>query len=214
MRQRSWLYDRVDKAIILAMFSTARAAFGAPPPPVDVVIPETAPRRIFAVEWNPLPLVTIGKLSANLVIVPVDHHALVLSPFYAWTTTAPIFVFDDNGNPSQLPEQRFTGYGGELGYRYYSRQGGPRGLFVGPSFILGSFVATAANGTKTSFLDYGAAADIGYETLVADRVALSLGAGVQYTATSKSIPSQQFPAQLYANSLVRPRLLFALGWAF
>jgi hypothetical protein len=192
----------------------ARPGFAEPPPPVDVVIAQHPPRRVFAVEWNPLPLVTIGKVSANLLFVPFNHHAIILSPFYAWTTTAPIFVFDDRGNATQLPQQKFSGYGTELGYRYYFEDGGPRGFFLGPSLIAGSFVATAENGTETSYLDYGAAADIGYETLVAERVALSLGAGVQYTTTSKSIPHQQFPAQLYANDLVRPRLLLALGWAF
>jgi hypothetical protein len=200
--------------VVACVGLAVRSGFAAPPPPVDVVIAQNPPRRVFAVEWNPLPLFTIGKLSANLLFVPVSHHAVILSPFYAWTTTAPIRVFDDMGTATQLPQQKFSGYGAELGYRYYFEEGGPRGFFLGPSLIAGSFVATAQNGTDTSYLDYGAAADIGYETLVAERVALSLGAGVQYTTTSKSIPHQQFPAQLYANDLVRPRLLLALGWAF
>jgi len=50
--------------------------------------------------------------------------------------------------------------------------------------------------------------------LIADRVALSLGGGLQYTATSESIPSQQWPAQIYANNGLRPRVLISAGYAF
>ena len=181
---------------------------------VRVVDPPPPPRRI-SIEWNPLPLFTIGRASGNVVFVPFDHHALVLSPFYAWSKTEPIYVIDASGTPiRQLPEQHFRGFGAELGYRWYSGRGGPRGLFVGPSLVLGSFTASAADGTDTSYLHLGVAADIGYQVLVADSVALSLGVGVQYTTPSKSLPDQQFPADLYANALVRPRVLSSLGWAF
>ena len=117
------------------------------------------------------------------------------------------------------PERRFRRRSSaasavEIGYRYYFGQGGPRGLFLGPSLILGAFDAKAQNGTSTSYADFGLAADIGYQVLVADRVSLSLGAGLQYTATSKSIPDQQFPAEIYANDGLRPRVLASLGWAF
>jgi hypothetical protein len=92
--------------------------------------------------------------------------------------------------------------------------GGPRGFFAGPSFALASITATAANGTETSFLDYVLGADIGYEALVGDRIAVTLGVGAQYTFTSKTIPNQQPPANIYANSGFEPRLLAALGCAF
>ena len=215
-------------ALVAVVATVARPALGeprrelaqptrdvAPEPVVDVAVHEAPPpRRHLAIAWNPLALLTIGKLSADVVVAPVAHHALVLSPFYASTTTAPIAVFDDAGNGTQLPAQRFRGYGGELGYRYYAGDGGLRGLFVGPSLIVGTFDATAGNGEKSSFLDIGVAADVGYQALVADRVALAIGAGAQYVATSKSLPEQQLPARLYANSGLRPRLLFSMGWAF
>ncbi len=182
---------------------------------VDVVVTDREPpRRIVSIEWNPLALAIISKLSANVVIVPVDHHALVISPFYAHTTTAPIAIFDDAQQPTLLPKQTFAGLGAELGYRYYGGLGGPRGFFLGPSLILGAFKATAQDGTDTSYGQLGLAADVGYEALLLDNLALSLGAGVQYAAPTKSIPSQQYPANLYANALVRPRVLFSLGWAF
>lgn len=171
-----------------------------------------------SIEWNPLALL-VNRISLSAIIVPVDHHALVLNPFYASTTTYSIALFDDEslqtGQPSaKLPAQTFQGFGGEIGYRYYTGEGGPRGLFVGPSLILAGMTANAQNGSQTSYFDFGIAADIGYELLVVDSVALAVGAGLQYSAPSKSLPNQQFPADVYANSRVLPRALASIGWAF
>ena len=195
----------------IALVATA-VAHAEPPPAVDVHIADASPRRWVSIEFNPLSLV-IGKVSASVVLVPVSHHALVLSPFYASTTTNPIYVFNDEGMSTQLPQQTFSGFGGELGYRYYAGHRGPRGFFVGPSLIVSWMTATPQNGDKTSYVDYGFALDIGYELLVGDAVAVSLGLGGQYTTPSKSIPAQQFPADVYANSRVFPRALFSIGWA-
>jgi hypothetical protein len=183
--------------------------------PVDVVIRPAAPvHRTLLIELNPLPLLTIGKLSVNAVLTPGEHHALVLAPFYAWASTEPIYTFDAAGNSTQLPRQHFSTVGGELGYRYYFGTGGARGLFLGPSVIVGAVKAAAQDGAVTRFWDLGLAADVGYQMLVADRVALGVGAGLQYTATPTSVPAQQFPAELYANAGLRPRLLLSAGWGF
>ncbi len=199
--------------------------------PVDVAIIEPAPaRRLVALEWNPLPLFVmhtgtrpsdpgrpaqggLGKLSANVVIAPLEHHAIIVSPFYVLTRTTPITIFDADANPTRLPIQTFSGYGTELGYRYYSGRGGLRGFFAGPSLIFGAFTATAENGSKTPYLDYGFAVDAGYEALVVDRVALSLGAGLQYTTPDKHIPEQMLWAKVFANSVVLPRFLVSVGYA-
>jgi hypothetical protein len=202
-----------------------------PTGPVDVAVTdEVPPRRYVAIEWNPLPLFTmhtgvrpsdpgrpkqggLGKLSANIVVAPCEHHAVVISPFYVLTRTTPIQIWDDQLNATQLPIQTFRGYGTELGYRYYTGRGGLRGLFLGPSLILGAFTATAENGQKKPYLDYGVAGDVGYQALVLDRVSLSLGAGLQYTTTSKSIPEQMLWAKVFANSAVFPRVLISVGYA-
>ena len=198
----------------IAVLATDRTSVAQPAASMDVVIRDPSPpRRLLALEWNPLPLVTLGKLSANVVVVPIDHHAIVVSPFYASASTEPIYVYDDAGNPTQLPRQLFRGFGTEIGYRYYAGLGGPRGFFAGPSLLLASFKATAANASQTRFSDLGFAADIGYEALIADGLAISLGGGLQYVTTSTSIPDQQFPAQVYANRGLRPRFLVSLGWA-
>jgi hypothetical protein len=216
---RSFPSPKLVAAVVVATAaSTIRVAAAQPPPPadtpVDVVLHDTPPpRRLLSVEWNPLSMI-VGKYSANVVIAPVDHHALVLSPFYVSTTTYPIYVFDDQGNSTQLPTQTFSGFGGEIGYRYYTGLGGPRGFFAGPSLILAGMNAKAQNGSSTGYLDYGVALDVGYEMLVVDCLALSLGAGVQYTTPSTTIPSQQFPADVYANGKLAPRALASIGWAF
>jgi hypothetical protein len=204
---------------LAALAMTEPVAMADPPAPVDVVLHETPPpRRLLTVEWNPVALI-LGKWSANVIVVPTEHHSLVLSPFYVLTTTVPIYVTDASSTASnpfgtQLPQQTFEGFGGEIGYRYYLGHEGPRGFFAGPSLLLASMTAKAQDGSRTSFWDYGLAVDAGYQALVVDRVAISLGAGAQYLATSTSIPKQQWPAKVYANGAVLPRVLVAIGYAF
>jgi hypothetical protein len=202
-----------------ATVTMVRTAVAEPPPPVDVVLREAPePHRTLTVEWNPLALF-IDRLSANVVVVPGDHHGLVLSPFYTWASTVP-YATNIDGQGNALPytlnvlSQSFKGFGGELGYRYYLGRGGPRGLFAGPSVLLADITATAGNGSQTSFVDVGVAGDVGYEALVGDVVAISVGGGLQYTFVGKSIPDQQLPASIYANSRLYPRLLLAMGYAF
>ncbi len=184
-------------------------AFG----PVDVSVPERTPsRRVFALEWNPVALF-IDRLSATIEIAPVDHHTLVLSPYYFNTRTGSFPSASGDTLVAHL-SQRFEGVGGEIGYRYYAGYGGPRGFFAGPSFILAGVKATDGNGAQTSLMDYGVALDIGWQALVADDWVVSLGGGAEYLFTSKSVPDQQAPAAYYANSGVHPRALAALGYAF
>lgn len=219
----------IGMLVVTAMTTTvttrARADAAERPSPIDVALHDpTPPHRLVTVEWNPLTLF-IDRFSVDVVIVPGDHHGLVLSPFYTWASTSPYATnIDSNGNaltdaagnPITLNvlAQTFKGFGGELGYRYYFERGGPRGFFLGPSLVLAAITATAGNGTQTSFVDLGVAADAGFQALVADAFSVSVGAGLQYTTPSKSIPDQQLPASIVANSAVRPRLLLSLGYAF
>jgi hypothetical protein len=217
-------------AVAVVSMATTASALAEPAPqeapqPPDVAIHQTPPpHRTFTVEWNPLSLF-LDKWSFNVNIVPGNHHGLTLSPFYVNNTTLPWSTgIDANGNPLTRPNgqpytlnvlpQRFEGFGGEIGYRYYTGLEGPRGLFAGPSILLAPFTATAANGTKTNFFDLGFAVDVGFEALIADTVALSLGGGLQYTIPSKSLPTQQDPASIYANQKLYPRMLLSLGYAF
>jgi hypothetical protein len=201
-------------AVLLAS-AAARAETPAAGEAVDVKLPVEAPaRRYFSLELNPLPLITISKASLNVSFAPAEHHAITFSPFYSWAQTEPIALLDAQGNPTvRLPHQSFTGFGAELGYRYFLGRGGLRGFFAGPSLILGHFTAAAENGDQVPFWDVGFAADAGWQTLIADRLVVSLGAGVQVLLQDRSIPAQSFPARIYANGGVLPRLLLAVGWA-
>ncbi len=204
-------------ALVVAIPSIALA--DEPEPVPSVAVPKLAPpaRRV-ALELDPFPfLAGVGKLEAELVVVPVDHHALVIAPYFTYTKTAPIYVFDSSGNAMQLPEPIFRGPGVELGYRYYSGLGGPRGAFIGPSLIFAAIFEKQGqygDGSTTNFYDLGLAVDAGYQALVADKVALAIGVGVQGTITTQTIPDQQYPAKLYANNGIWPRLLLSIGWAF
>jgi hypothetical protein len=186
------------------------------PGAVDVrIAPAPVPRRWLSVEWNPLPLFTLSKASLNVAFAPAEHHALTLSPFYSWAQTEPVYLLDAQGNPTvRLPHQTFDGFGAELGYRYYSGAGGLRGFFAGPSLITAHFVAGAENGEQVPFWDFGIAVDAGWQMLIADHLLLSAGAGVQYLFQDRTIPPQSFPARLYANGGVLPRVLLSIGWAF
>jgi hypothetical protein len=197
----------IASAAAASATGSARADVAAP---VDVALREPSPpRRTVAIEWDPVDLL-IARIALNVEIAPADHHAIVLSPFYFYPRTSSF----TNNSGAFVESQTFDGFGGELGYRFYSGVGGLRGFYVGPSVFLLFPKATAGNGAHTSFTDYGAALDVGYQALVVDAWSIGLGAGVQYTWTSESIPRQQMPATVVANRGVQPRIDFAIGYAF
>src|SRR5580692_7349384 len=58
----------------LVCFAPANAAETNP---VDVRIPEAPPpRRVFAIEYNPIALV-IERISVDIEVAPAEHHAVV-----------------------------------------------------------------------------------------------------------------------------------------
>jgi hypothetical protein len=194
-------------AAVVLPTATARADA---PETVDVASHDPAPpRRVLSVEWNPVALV-IARISANIEIAPADHHALVLSPFYFYPVTSSF----TNDSGAIVDRQKFEGFGGEIGYRYYTGRGGLRGFYAGPSVFALFPRLTAGNGTHTSFSDVGAALDIGYQALIVNAWVVSVGGGAQYTWTSASIPRQQMPATVVANRGVQPRVDFSVGLAF
>jgi hypothetical protein len=206
--------------LAIALLTLPAIAHAEDPEPVpDVHVPiEQPPARRIALEIQPLPIITdLGKWTADVVLAPLDHHAVVATAFYTATATAPIVLQGADGSPmTRLPEQIFHGAGFELGYRYYAGSGGVRGWFVGPSLIAVSMFERQGqygDGSHTHYLDLGLAMDAGYHVLVADRVSLGFAVGVQGLVTSKDVPDQQFPAKIYANSGIAPRLLFSIGWA-
>jgi hypothetical protein len=209
-------------AALGAVLTVARVGSAEQPPaatPVDVELKETPPpHRTLTIDWNPLAMF-VDRFSIDAVIAPGDHHALVVTGFYTWASTAEFSTsLDAQGNQLghtlSVPSQSFKGFGGEIGYRYYGGRGGARGFFGGPSFLIDSITArNSYSGDETSFMGYGIAGDVGYEAIVGDTVAVTIGAGLQYTFTSKSIPPQQLPASIVANERLYPRLLLSFGYA-
>lgn len=161
----------------------------------------------FAAEWNPLGAFSGGRISLQLEYVPVTHHAIELSPHFVNTSS------DINVDSTNTAHRRLTGFGGEVGYRYYTGHRGPNGVFVGPSLIGGFYGASLPSGNQ-SFSDIGIAADVGVQTLIADHVVVGGGLGVEYLKVSHDfgdLPSSQ--AQI-ATTGVKPRFLLDVGAAF
>lgn len=156
-----------------------------------------------AITSSPLAYFIAGRIGASASLLLFSHHALELTLFHIALQTG-----SDSNN-------QFTGWGQELGYRYYSGEDGPRGFFIGPSLLLGHYTATPlVGGDQIRYSVPGVALDLGYQALVLDKIVIGLGVGAQYTRPSATLPTQEIPSSTYANAGVRPRVLFALGFSF
>jgi hypothetical protein len=67
-----------------------------------------------AATWNPLGMIVGGRVSFNVEYAPLTHHVIILSPHFA-SPSQRMGVGTDTTS-----EYRFTGAGGEIGYRYYT----------------------------------------------------------------------------------------------
>jgi MYXO-CTERM domain-containing protein len=194
-RRRATLVVSALVALLSARTSRAADEVGAPPPE-----PEPVARRL-AIYVSPLSLL-VDRYGGSLEIMLASHHALEAGAYYVYCAT--------NSDSANL----FEGVGGEVGYRFYLGRNGPRGFYIGPSFLLASMTAVPQAGPSMGYLDLGGALDLGYQALVVDRVLVGLGVGAQYTAATQSLPQQQVPASVYANGGLRPRVSLAIGVAF
>jgi len=169
-----------------------------------------------AIEGNPLSLF-IGRYSANVEFLPALHHAIVVNPHYDSVS------FDTRltvGTDEELSyREGFSGFGAELGYRYYTGREGPNGFFVGPSFLFGFYDARSdiAGIEEKSFTSVGWAIDIGGQGVIGPGIVLGGGFGIQQTRNS--INADQYgelplAAEILVGSGVRPRFLFSIGYAF
>jgi hypothetical protein len=225
--------------------AVAPAPEPAPPPPPPAAAPDWTPpadstksgeggllgaplfqptgeTRHFTLTWNPLTLFAV-RAQLTLEIMLIEHHALELSGFYGGTRTNEVYPNPSDTSHEDALTTLFQGGGGEIGYRWYAGKEGPRGFYVGPSFLLAYYTATPARGAGTpeqmdgatiSYWNLGGAIDAGWQALLADRWVVGLGGGLQYTVPTHSFPAQELPASVYANPGLRPRLSVALGVAF
>lgn len=198
---------------VVAMTSTAHAQ--DPAQPAAAAKPAEAPQKAeeehkkISLEINPL-AATIGRYSLQVEYLPAVHHALVLNPHF---THVPVTA---TVNGKEIDGGSLTGFGGELGYRYYTGTKGPNGFFIGPSFLFSSYSQELA-GKSDSFTAIGGALDIGGQAVIGPGIVIGGGFGLQYTSNSKDIGDTDglnLASAIIAGGGVRPRFLLSLGYAF
>lgn len=194
--------------------ATATATPAAPKEHADDAA--DADRKHFAIELNPLG-VMIGRYSIQGEYMPAAHHALTLNPFFAH---APVTV---TVNGKDIDAGALNGFGGELGYRFYTGSKGPNGFYIGPSVILASYSQSAPSGAAASgsagsdsFMSYGGALDIGGQAVIGPGIVVGGGFGLQYTKTSQDIATENLnlASAVIAGGGIRPRFLASVGYAF
>jgi len=187
------------------------AAAPAPPPGAVLVPIQEAeqPFKQWAIIANPLGIF-MGRYSLQAEYLPALHHAITLNPFYNHT---PIKV-TSNGTEQDLGS--LSGFGAELGYKFYSGKKGPNGFFVSPSFLFASYSSTMTGEPNKSFTSMGGAIDIGGQGVIGDGFIIGGGFGLQWTKTSEDINTENLnvASAVIAGGGTRPRFLFTIGYAF
>lgn len=159
-----------------------------------------------SLELNPVGI-GIGRYSIQGEYMLARHHAVTLNPFF---TSTSIKVND-------VEVGSLSGFGGELGYRFYTGDKGANGFFVGPSVLFASYSSEAIGGASSqSFTALGGAVDLGGQFIIGPGIVLGVGGGLQYTSNSEEINTDNLnlASAIIAGGGVRPRLLFAVGYSF
>jgi hypothetical protein len=196
------------RSAVFAAFSLARAFEPGVAHAED--IDEGIRFKSVALQGNPLGF-AIGRYSADLEYLPEPHHALHLTPFGMYALP---------GVADQL-----TGFGGEIGYRWYSGAHGPHGIFVGASFVAAELEYQHTSSVPppldvsndTQFVELGGALDAGYQVIVLGNLAVGAGVGAQYIVDTIE-PRFEYPNHPWHDLLygwgLRPRALLSIGAAF
>ena len=188
----------------------AAPAAAAEKPQADDDSPEL---KHLSLELNPLGF-AIGRYSIQGEYMLARHHAVTLNPFYAH---APVTV---TVGGKDVDAGSLNGFGGELGYRFYTGSKGANGFFVGPSVLFASYSQSGGVGAGTassdSFTSVGGALDVGGQFIIGPGVVLGFGGGLQYTKTSQDIDTANLnlASAVIAGGGVRPRVLLAVGYSF
>lgn len=167
----------------------------------------------FAITTNPLNLF-IGRYGINFEYQPVLHHGLIVSPHYDHVN-ADVTVL--TATSTITGTDNFSGFGAELGYRFYSGDKGFNGFFASPSLLLASYTANGAtisqDNSSVSFTSIGWAWEVGGQGQIGGFV-IGGGGGMQYTHVSKDYAGLPAAAAIIAGGGWRPRLIMSLGGAF
>jgi hypothetical protein len=181
--------------------------------------------KVMAIEGNVL-AATVGRFSVNVEYVFSRHHAAIVSPHFFYSAPG--------------TKEEIDGGGAEIGYRFYSGDNGPEGVFVGASVLAGQYryntvettiapspIAAGTNGCAaltspgltcdSKYNSYGLAVDAGYQLLLHEHFVLSGGIGAQYNYFTNE-PTYRESSGIGAKDLFgpgfRPRILVAIGGAF
>lgn len=186
----------------------APAADAAPAPALVPLEDAAGEFRQFAILANPLAL-SIGRYSVQVEYLPALHHAIVLNPVY---THAPVKY---TANGQEIDAGSLNGFGGEIGYKFYTGKKGPNGFYVGPSFLFASYSSSLTGTPNKSFTSIGGALDVGGQAVLGG-FTIGGGFGLQVTKTSEEIDTENFnfAASIIAGGGWRPRALFTIGYAF
>jgi hypothetical protein len=185
--------------------------------PAQAAVPEPEPKQ-FALTANPLNF-TIGRYGLNFEYQPTLHHGVIVSPHYDHVS-ADIdgSTIDENGNlVSARWNNSFSGFGAEIGYRFYSGSKGFNGFFAGPSLLLATYSSSGdllGNNVSTSFTSIGWAWEVGGQAQLGGGFIIGGGGGMQYTKVSKDMGDLPFSAAVIAGGGWRPRVLLNIGYAF
>ena len=158
-----------------------------------------------------------GRYGANAELLVAPHHALTASGF---VQTFPRGI-TKLAAPSIQSEGPPPAFGGELGYRFYTRGEAPAGLFLGPSFVAMPLaypqVGSDLEPRLAPVMAYGAALDIGAQLVTSSGFTVGGGLGVMalaYTPPASVQPPPGTSVPSYPEPHVLPRLLLVAGWTF
>jgi hypothetical protein len=182
----------------------------APAPAAAAEKPQAADEdgdlKRLSLELNPLGF-AIGRYGVSGEYMLARHHAVTLNPFY---TSTSIKVNDKEVGS-------LSGFGGELGYRFYTGSRGANGFFVGPSVLFASYSSeSAVTKASQSFTAMGGALDIGGQFIIGPGVVVGFGGGLQYTKNSEELNTDglNLASAVIAGGGIRPRVLLAVGYSF
>jgi hypothetical protein len=178
--------------------------------------PEPAPKQ-FAITTNPLNLI-INRYGLNFEYQPTLHHGLIVSPHYDSVSFDATSVLSVNGTTESIGYRNsYSGFGAEIGYRFYSGYRGFNGFFAGPSLLLATYKTsgnTEGGNVNSSFSSIGWAWEVGGQAQLGGGFIIGGGGGMQYTKVSKKMEDLPWAAAIIAGGGWRPRVLLNLGYAF
>ncbi|MDP9002848.1 MAG: hypothetical protein M3O46_22390, partial [Myxococcota bacterium] len=165
-----------------------------------VYVVEDEGRPAIAATLNVLPLF-LGRLSGNVEVLVAPHHAFIASPNL-------LFFHADRGGRYNLASEGLgfvtrnsASFGMELGYHYFWQwQRTLKGLFLGPSLLLGVTTDASVGDPSHAQGYWGLALDVGTQEVLSSGLTLGAGVGLGFVRIS--------------DAAVFPRLLLQVGWSF